>query len=226
MRERIIDLYSRAKAFSESSNANWWSGVDDRDRFMTGSGKKSREAWVLGRFADAYNANSSQRIIFAEEREPPDFALYGEFGEPLGFAEITEWLDPKRKRDDEYKSPPRRKVIDVPDCEKRRADAIKRLEEQLGNKFEAACGYPQGTSLIIHFNVNNVLWYESDPRDRAESDSVSEIVWKMRDSIPSTVTKIWLLSPTRGPGSIINQIYPERCRHEGNWLADATDPAR
>jgi hypothetical protein len=81
----------------------WEEGRAKRDEWMTSDRyEKKREAWLLGRFADVYNSEGSTQLIEVEFGERPDSVLYDAAGRLIGGAEVTEWIEPWRKRDKEY----------------------------------------------------------------------------------------------------------------------------
>jgi hypothetical protein len=68
--------------------------------------RRKLENWTLRYFCEAYNRGRSEQFEWVESGVPPrepDYKLYTQLDVTPTPVEITELLDPGRKRDDEYK---------------------------------------------------------------------------------------------------------------------------
>jgi hypothetical protein len=71
--------------------------------------KQLREQWHLGHFIRIYNVSAETQLIFGEHLAEasdaqPDFVVYDGSGAMHCYIEVTEWLEPYRKRDLEYRT--------------------------------------------------------------------------------------------------------------------------
>jgi len=216
--ERITEMFERAERFRTMDAEAWHSYQDDRNRFMVGR-KREQESWLLGRFVDAYNDNAKIELRWAELREAPDFALFDQEKNLICHFEVTEWLDPGRRRDDEYKSPPISRVVPVPDDPNLRTQALDQLRTQLSDKFRKAKRYPKNTWLLISVNVlYSLFWGLKDAQGEAEAAAVTSLLETLNAQRPDTIAEIWILPPLRGLGTVINRVFPVRTTFKGQWL--------
>jgi hypothetical protein len=68
--------------------------------------RRKLEHWTLFNFCQAYNRKRSPKFAWVECRQPPapDYILFTEPDSPPQPVEVTELLDPDRKRDAEYRA--------------------------------------------------------------------------------------------------------------------------
>jgi hypothetical protein len=219
--ELISEMFQRSDGYRVADNNAWWNGEADRDLFMVGR-KSETEIWLLGRFVDAYNDNTSRKLIWGERREAPDFAVFDEGKNLVCHIEVTEWLDPDRRRDDEYKSTPISKAVPVPDEPELRDRAIDHLCDQLTRKFRKAREYQANTWLLISVNVlYSLFWGLKDAQGEAEARIVASLLETIGAEIPETISQIWILPPLRGLETVVNRVYPTGATLAGNWLTRA-----
>jgi hypothetical protein len=182
--------------------------------------KKERETWLLGNFVDAYNENVEREMTWADLQEAPDFAIFDQDKNLICHLEVTEWLDPGRRRDDEYKSSPISKAVPVPDDPELRSQALDHLRTQLSDKFKKAKKYPKNTWLLISVNVlYSLFWGLKDAQGEAEAAAVTSLLETLNAQRPDTIAEIWILPPLRGLETVINRVFPIRTTFKGHWLA-------
>jgi hypothetical protein len=217
--ERITEMYERAERFRVADAEAWHGYQDDRNRFMV-ERKREQETWLLGRFVDAYNDNAKIKLTWAELREAPDFAIFDQDKNLICHFEVTEWLDPGRRRDDEYKSSPISRAVPVPDDPELRSQALDHLRAQLSDKFRKAKKYPKNTWLLISVNVlYSLFWGLKDAQGEAEAAAVTSLLGTLEAERPDTISDIWILPPQRSLDTAINRVFPTRAALKGQWLA-------
>jgi hypothetical protein len=141
--ELINVMLARSEGLNRASADAWHAGEAANQAFLTEQKqKKDREAWVLRHFAKAYNSGAKPALTYAREREPPDFEVFGAGQKRICFVEVTEWIEPWRRRDKEYSGSPSRVEL-VP---KRLPDPVPAFRELLIRKFEKA-GFP--TNVVV-----------------------------------------------------------------------------
>jgi hypothetical protein len=220
MMERITERYNTAETTKQAAMEAWYEGKCNRDRFMV-EGKKDLEAWILSRFVDAYNTAAESQLIWVDSREAPDFALYDERSQLIGYVEVTEWLDPypDRKRDEEYRGIPTVAARLIDDDPKRDERVIEHLRNQVKKKFTKS--YPENTWLLIYINVTSSLFWQTDTSDvfKRETDIVAKVIADLSTYRPSSISEVWVLNPTRSTESVVHRVFPDRWRCSGNWLS-------
>jgi hypothetical protein len=126
----------------------------------TSKGKRQRENWTLQRFFEVYNRGRPEPFEWVEYSESPEYRVFTRRDSPPLLVEVTELLEPDRQRDKEYKDADARMRSEGVDCEVRDAlpappnfenELITRARNQLSEKF--LMPYPQGTWLIVYFNL-------------------------------------------------------------------------
>jgi hypothetical protein len=210
-REKITILFARAEALNTQSWSDWESGRSNSHLWMTSEDhKKNREAWVLGRFAEIYNQNQNPDAAMDEVEvgEGPDFSVFNAAGDLITGLEVTEWLEPYRKRDEEYSG----EIVLVRDVPDHRPDPLVRLEEQLLKKFKQARKYNGSAWLVLHNNVGRMglvdAGWEGEEKD---IEAAIEVINRLDSKRPETISQVWVFSPTRNP-ALLHRVKPTPLR--------------
>lgn len=208
----IEEMLEEAEKANRDSYERWESGGSKAHDFMVAEEyKQIREQWFLGHFVRLYNERADVRLIFGqhlpESRTPqPDFAIYDDSGELCCYIEITEWLEPYRKRDQEYnqdyakvKGPRLSGGLDLP-------SPVERLKEQLRKKGqEKAPFYPRNTWLLLDDNVGLGM-YEWADKPLGDVEAASRVVDELKSEL-SNISQVWLLREVASPMTV-HRLYP------------------
>jgi hypothetical protein len=195
--DRISELDVGDGAYTEDLRDLLLRAVDN----MTDSKAQPKlENWILVNFCEIYNRSRSEKFEWVERGNPPapDFRIFKETSATPTLVEVTELLDPGRKRREEYKSAFRRAqqtgqyaaVTDVPDPSPSYERALiahaRMLFEQ---KFSKP--YPDGTWLVIYFNPTLFTVLYEDTLSFA-----SRVIQAAVDSIspPTRIHQVWVLT--------------------------------
>ena len=170
----ISELFGEAQQSNRKDSASFMRDVDKQ---------KLREQWILGRFADKYNKIAIQKMKYAEHLNPPepDFAVYDDGRQWIIDAEVTEALDPGRKRDLELRSESKGFKF-VPE-----KDYFPVFQQRISSKCSKA--YSRNTILIIYFNVSSSIYDLVDSKDYF-SKTFFKSLQIPKDSV---LSQIWLL---------------------------------
>ena len=168
------------------------------EHMATSKGRRQRENWILRRFFEIYNSDQSRTFEWVESGERPDYRVYTQpESEPLP-VEVTEFLDPDRKRDKEFKEALARAKSRGVDFDVRFVpDTPSDYEQQLtvharaklADKFGKA--YPPGTWLVVYFNIVRLIPFDQDALAyavrifQAAIDALSP---------PERIEQLWLLT--------------------------------
>ena len=118
--------------------------------------KKPKEIWTLGRFADAYNSEIESAIVFAEsipeqQVAMPDFAVFDRLARFAYYVEVTELLNPGRRRDQEYALSPASILNQRSFSQSSLSSAKKNLKRIFTKKLRKR--YPDDTRLVVYLNL-------------------------------------------------------------------------
>ena len=126
------------------------------------------ENWIVKSFSDTYNREGAHHLEWvrrcdqsdcAGEDKPPDYMLAAQPDSVRQLVEVTEVLDPGRKRQQEYRETLEKiercgtdfAARDLPETPASyESDLIRRARVVLEDKFRMR--YPRGTWLIVYFN--------------------------------------------------------------------------
>ena len=158
------------------------------------------ENWVLFNFCEMYNRDRPQRLEWVERGEPPapDFLVFTRPNATPVPLEITELLDPDRKRREEYKSAWEQAertgdylaASDVPEPSLGYdRGLIGQARQVLARKFGKP--YPHGTWLVVYFNPRLFSAFQEDSLRFAV-----RIVQSALDSLkpPERIAQVWVLT--------------------------------
>jgi len=210
---RLIEkMLEEAEKANWSSAQRWQSGQTQKDNFIVAEEyKQMREQWWLGHFVRLYN-EMADKLIFAEhlpERQisQPDFAVYDDSRVLRCYIEVTEWLEPYRRRDQEYKGPfeEAAKPVDrIPGAHL--PSPIKRLKDQLQKKIrEKAPYYPPNTWLLVDDNVG-LADYEWADRSLGDVEVARQVFDEMKNELRN-ISQVWLLREVARPMTV-HLLYP------------------
>jgi hypothetical protein len=163
--------------------------------------RRRLENWTLRYFCEAYNRGRSEQFEWVESGAPPkepDYKLYTQLGATPTPVEVTELLDPGRKRDDEYKLAwetarctgdylPGEFPPDPPaDYDRQLIAGARTL---LSKKYSK--DYPAGTWLVVYFNPTLFTAFQEDTLVYAK-----RILSAALDSLPKPklISQVWLLT--------------------------------
>jgi hypothetical protein len=133
-----------------------------------------------------------------EYSESPDYRVFTRRDSPPLLVEVTELLEPDRQRDKEYKDADARMRSEGVDCEACDAlpappnfenELITRARNRLSEKF--LMPYPQGTWLIVYFNLTLYQPYWDDELAFAVSILQRAVASLPR---PAVIEQLWLLT--------------------------------
>ena len=173
------------------------------------------ENWILQNFSCHYNRLHARQFEWAKRGQPPqpDYEVLPELGAQPLFVEVTELLDPGRKRGDEYKSdlkqakertggiiPPNFIPPSPANYEQQlTAQAFSRLEQKFSKP------YPSGTWLIIYFNPTSFTPSWDDTLSFAIN--VVAKAASMLDK-PDKIRQVWVLTNDGRIGPIPSLVTP------------------
>lgn len=171
------------------------------EHIATSKGRRQRENWILRKFFEIYNRDQLETFEWVECGERPDYRVFAQpDSEPLP-VEVTEFLDPDRKRDEEFKEALARAksrgvdfiMRDVPDTppdyeEQLTAHARAKLADKFGKT------YPPCTWLIVYFNIVRLIPFDQDALAYAV-----RIIQAAIDTLspPERIEQLWLLTNDR-----------------------------
>jgi hypothetical protein len=171
------------------------------EHMATPKGRRQRENWILRRFFEIYNSGQLGTFEWVECGERPDYRVFVRpDSEPLP-VEVTEFLDPDRKRDKEFKEALGRmkaRGVDsdvrfVPDTPPDYEEQLtKHARAKLGDKFGKT--YPPRTWLIVYFNIVRLIPFDQDALAFAV-----RIIQAAVDTLspPERIEQLWLLTNDR-----------------------------
>ena len=163
--------------------------------------RRKLENWILLNFCCAYNRDQTQKFEWVEDVEPPepDYRIYTAQDAPAVACEVTEVLDPGRRRQQEYKSAlkdARRTgeylvARDVPEAP---ADYDAQLIEQtravLSKKFDKT-KYPVGSWLVVYFNPTLFMPWHEDTLAYATRILTAAL---QATAAPQRIAQVWVLT--------------------------------
>ena len=128
--------------------------VSDPDFHINQKYKSDMEWWVLGKAGEILSELGFEYPTYAIKGESPDFITYNERQMEFYPIEVTEVLEPDRRRAEEYKIG--RQITDWSKTPGRLVDPLEKpwltLEACFLKKFKKK--YPPKTWLIIYFNIS------------------------------------------------------------------------
>jgi hypothetical protein len=166
--------------------------------------RRRLENWILRYFCEAYNRDRLEKFEWVESGVPPkepDYRLYTQQRGQVTPLEVTELLDPGRKRDEEYKLAwemaertgdflPGEFPPDPP------ADYDQKLIAQAQTLLRKKFGkdYPRDTWLVVYFNLTLFTAFQEDTLTYAH-----RILKAALDSLPEPrqIAQVWVLADLR-----------------------------
>jgi len=213
MKRRIEEMLEEAEKANAESRERWEAGRSQQHDFIVAEGfKQLREQFYLGNFVQLYNEAADTKVTFAEHlpegrRPQPDFAVYEDTGAVHCYIEVTEWLEPYRNRDEEYRETFRegaRPVGGVPGFAP--ASPIERLRDQLRKKLrEKAPFYPCDTWLLVDDNVGLGFYAWAD-RTFGDVEVARAVVDELRSEL-TNISQVWLLREVTRPMTV-HRLFP------------------
>jgi hypothetical protein len=208
----IEEMLAEADRANSQSCRRWEDGLCRRHEFMVAEEfKPLREQWYLGHFIRVYNETADIQLRYAERvpeapKPTPDFAVYEASGSLHSYIELTEWLEPNRKRDEEYSQPFNDGAtlvgglsgLDQP-------DPRPRLREQLLTKSKKK--YPPRTWLLIDDNVGSGGYRWADEAF-GDVEGARAVVNELKDKL-TDISQVWLLRETARPMTV-HRLFPDR----------------
>ncbi len=210
MKRPITEMFEEADRANSQSAEDYAAGRTQQHEFLVADKcKRLREQWYLGNFVQLYNEVADTKLTFAEHlpegsRPQPDFAVYDESGVLHYYIEVTEWLEPHRKRDEEYSGPFKegaRLVGGLPKSPNRRQNPIDRLRDQLTKKIrEKALSYPSNTWLLVDDNVGLGDYPWADRR-LGDVEEARVVVDELKTEL-GNISEVWLLREVSCPMTV------------------------
>ncbi len=166
--------------------------------------KDDLEWWVLGKISEILKMSSLPYPIYAEKKSPPDpdFLTYDKSRNIFKYIEITEVLEPTRKRSDEYREMPNEEIIleDEPNA-KLSLELMERIKAKLLKR------YGKNTWLFIYFDIS----YSSiSPYGYWHKALMTNLkVWKENKEINLNDQIYKRIFITDAPAEALIQIYPK-----------------
>jgi hypothetical protein len=195
-----------------SSRERWEAGRSQTHMFMVAEEfKQVREQWYLGNFVRLYNESADINLVFGEhlpERKSPqpDFALYDDARVLRSYIEVTEWLEPYRRRDQEYNRPFEGGAKHVGGIGVNLPSPIKSLEVLLQKKVrKKSPSYPRNTWLLVDDNVG-LADYEWANRPLGDVEVARRVVDNLKGELRN-ISQVWLLREVGTPMTV-HRLYP------------------
>jgi hypothetical protein len=209
----IEEMLEEAEMANAESRQRWEAGQSGQHDFLVGEEfKQLREQFHLGNFARLYNETADIKLRFAEhltegQRPQPDFAVYYDSGALHCHIEVTEWLEPSRKRDEEYSgtfTEGARLVGGTPGVTS--PSPVERLKNQLQKKLrEKAPFYPSNTWLLVDDNVGLGPYAWAD-RPLGDVEVARGVVEDLKNEL-TNISQIWLLREVTFPITV-HRLFP------------------
>lgn len=160
------------------------------------------EWWILGKIVTLLSKDSIDYPIYAEKMKPhnPDFLTYSENKNKFKPIEITEVIDPKRKRSDEYKNKISRKILEAPNLDLWNSLKIC-LKKKFQKKYEPECW------LFIYFDIIYPHISFHGYWDRAIRHHIES--WNDKNEITLECSPYEKIFITNSSASALVQIYPD-----------------
>ena len=140
--KKIIDELKRVSLLIKKING---------DIYLDRKYKDDLEWWVLGKMTELLKASNEQYPVYADKLFPPepDFITYDVNRNKFNPIEVTEVIDPKRKRSDEYKNSFKldHTIVDS----ETNIGLWNTLKQRLNNKFLHK--YENDCWLLIYFDI-------------------------------------------------------------------------
>jgi hypothetical protein len=171
--------------------------------------KPLREQWHLGHFIRMYNVSAETPLIFGEHLSEasaaqPDFVVYDGSGTMYCYIEVTEWLEPYRKRDLEYRNDsPRVRLVGGLPGSPPLPNPLDRLKDQLRKKFRKQ--YPFNTWLLVDDNVGLGIYPWAD-RQFGDVEEAQRVVDELKGDL-TRISQVWLLRETTRPMTV-HRLFP------------------
>lgn len=195
------DIFAELKRVLDLSKENRGEFVISREY------KDDREWWILGHFVKLMKSNSKRFPTYAIKTKPndPDFLTYYKNKKSFKPIEISEILEPDRKRGKEYK---RSVEIITPYIEevKKVPEVWSSFKERLKKKFQKI--YEKDCWLLLHHNISyskitggSGFWHNTVLANIEEWMKTGKI-----DFSKSTYEKIFVLNSS---GKALIKIFPK-----------------
>ena len=209
----IEEMLREAEKANTESRQRWESGRSQQHDFMVAEEfKHLREQFYLGSFVRLFNEAADTELRSAEhlpegQRPQPDYAVCDDHGALHCYIEVTEWLEPYRKRDEEYSATFRegaRLVGGTPGFAL--PSPIERLRSQLQKKLrEKAPSYPRNTWLLVDDNVGLGSYPWAD-RPLGDVEIARGVVEELKNEL-TNISQVWLLREVTRPMTA-HRLFP------------------
>ncbi len=214
MTQSIEQMLEEAEKANAESRRRCEAGLSQQHKFMVAEEcKQLREQFYLGHFVRLYNRlykpAADTKLTFAEHLPEsslpqPDFAVYDDSRALRCHIEVTEWLEPYRRRDAEYSgtfAEGARLVGGIAEF-----DPIERLRQQLGKKLGVkARYYPNNTWLLVDDNVG-LGAYPWANKLFGDVEVARGVVDELKKEFTS-ISQIWLLREVTRPMTV-HRLFP------------------